>query len=132
MDLVRLAWKHDRIPWADHCRVRLEKQQWLFRDRLTELRGVVGIVSTYADDLAARDDRSEQAYVCQGQALTGELDRPVERIADHHRHRLAASCTFHHAVSGLPALCGEPRNSHLPNPSVPCPRAVGGDQRTVG
>src|SRR5690606_2280420 len=40
-----------------------------------------GVIAPDADDLAAGDDRSQQPHVFQGDLLSGQLNRPVERVA---------------------------------------------------
>ena len=91
----------DRIVGPDHGGVGLEEQQRLRRDLVAEFPGVLREVAADADDLAARDDRRQQAHVLQLVPHGGSFHAVEEGVAVDDSDFLTAGLTFHNAVEGI-------------------------------
>ena len=84
---------------------------------------MVGVVLAHAHDLASRDDRRQQAYVLESEALTGGLEALVQRITGHgsdEAPRLRGLLVLHDAELWLLAH-GEPRDAHGGEPTGGAP-----------
>ena len=93
-DVIREVGPNDGITRTDDGGVRLEEDQrlvWHFAvaaEDGSHLQRMRGVVLSDADDLAARDDRREQADIPQRDLLPGQFESGVQRIALEKRDRL--------------------------------------------
>ncbi len=85
----------------DHGGVGLQEEQRLLRDLVAEFPGVLHEVAADADDLAARNDRGEQAHVLQLVPHGGSFHAVEEGVAVDDSDFLTAGLTFNNAVEGI-------------------------------
>ena len=108
-DLAGLRGHDDGVTGADDGRVGHEEHQRGRRRLAAHLASVLGVVLPDADDLAARDDRREQADVRDLVDRPGQLDALVEGVAGDLCDLLP--CPVDEPVGRVLAR-GEPRDAH--------------------
>src|SRR4029453_19206064 len=90
--------KHHRVAGPDARRVGDEEHQRLAGHLVAELLGVVGVVATDPDDLAAWDDWREQPDVLERQLPLARDQADIERVTMQGPDQLAAGFSLDDAV----------------------------------
>ena len=115
-----LAQENDRLARSDDGGVGLEEKQRLGRNLIAELGGVLAVVTAHAHHLAAGQYGCNQPSIGERDRLTGQLDRPVQRVAvQHSKHALARTVLADGREPRL-VIGGEPGNTHGRTAYVAC------------